>query len=68
MLSTLTAILGSGAFIGLVGFFYSLGNRVTVLETQRDDLPAFLEARFGSINQRLDRIERALNGAMKGIE
>lgn len=62
MLSTIYSILGSGAFVGLVGFFYTLGNRVTKLETQNEDLPRFIESRFDSIDQRLERIERSLNG------
>ena len=74
---TITAILGavfgSGAVTGATGWIYNLGNRVTKLETKQEDLPALIEAKFDvvnisldSIGGRLDRIERAMNGTLKG--
>lgn len=63
MFTTLISFLGTGA-IACIGFFYSLGSRITKLETKQEDLPALIEAKFDAVELRLDRIERSLNGAL----
>ena len=64
MFNTLISLLGSGGAIAVISFFYSLGNRVAKLETKQEDLPALIESKFEAVEQRLDRIERSLNGAL----
>lgn len=68
MLVALLSLLGSGTFVAAVGFIFSLGTRVTKLEAHQEDLPQFIEVQFDSVNKRLDRIERAMNGALKHVE
>lgn len=66
MLSTILGILGSGAFVAAFGWVLQLGNRITILETQQPDLKELINSQFDDVSQRLDRIERAMNGALKG--
>ena len=76
MLEAIVGILGV-ATIGSLGWAYSLGNQVAELKTTaialakseedfRDFLDKLLDAKFTPINQRLERIERGMNGALKG--
>ena len=51
----------SAAALALLGWAFQLSNRVAVLEQRDTDLIALIEARFGSVNQRLDRIEVQLD-------
>jgi hypothetical protein len=66
MLETIIAILASAPVIGVVAWAIQLGNRVTKVETQFEDISDLLDAKFEPIYQRLDRIERAMNGNLKG--
>ena len=65
MLETIVGILGT-AFLLVVGWTIQLGNRVSVLEKGEEDLTELLNARFDAIDARLDRIDRSLNGYLKG--
>lgn len=65
MLPLITAILGSSAFAGVFGWIFQLGNRVTTVEVKQEDLPTLINTKFDSVNQRLDRIERAMNGHLR---
>lgn len=65
MLQTIVSLLGT-ALIGVIAWTVQLGNRVSVTETRQQDLPALLDAKFDPINVRLARIERSLNGHLKG--
>lgn len=71
MLTTLFSILGT-AFFGALGWAFqkgvALSNRVTAIETKQEDLPTLINAQFSDVSRRLDRIERAMNGALKGHE
>lgn len=60
------SILGSGAFIGVFGWVFQLGSRVSILETQQPDLKELINTQFEDVNRRLDRIERAMNGQLRG--
>lgn len=64
MLETVLGLMGT-AMLGVAAWTFQLGNRVTRIETRQDDLPTLLDAKFDPINQRLARIERALNGVLK---
>ena len=59
----LLGLVGIIGAIGLaaLGWAFQLSNRVAVLEQRDTDLIALIEARFGSVNQRLDRIEVQLD-------
>jgi hypothetical protein len=65
MLETLIGILGTG-FLGMIGWVIQLGSRVSVAETRHEDLLELINTRFDEVSRRLDRIERAMNGALKG--
>jgi hypothetical protein len=65
MYSVILAIISSGAFLAVVGWAANIGNRVTKIETRQEDLPALITAKFDAVEQRLDRIERAMNGNNK---
>ena len=67
MLEAVVSTLGVG-MLAVFGWAIQLGNRVTTLETRDADLEKLLDAKFQPIYQRLDRIERAMNGALKGHE
>ena len=54
ILSTVTLIV--------IGWGNHLGNRVTSLETKEEGLHLLLQAYFEPVHQRLDHIERILNG------
>lgn len=62
MLTIISGILGSGIFLAAITFVFNLNNRLTVVETRQDDLPALIEEKFESVEKRLDRIERSMNG------
>lgn len=65
MFITFVGIAGT-AVVGIFGWVFQRGfilsNRVTVVETHQKDLPNLIEVQFASVNQRLDRIERSMNG------
>lgn len=65
MLTVLISILGSGAFLGAFGWVLQLGTRVTKIEIKQEDLPDLINTQFADVGRRLDRIERAMNGALK---
>lgn len=60
-METLITIL-STVGLAVFGWAAHLSSRVTVLETQRDDLETLIETRFGEVNRRLERIENAVTG------
>ena len=64
----LTGMLGA-AMLAVAGWVFQLGTRVPVLEPrepiERESLDKLLDQRFGSIDQRLERIERVMNGLLK---
>lgn len=55
---------------GTIAWAYNLGTKVSALEQANDDFKEFmkelLDAKFEPINQRLSRIESAMNGHLKG--
>lgn len=51
--------LGIGS---LAGWVWSISSKVTVLETKEPGLKEILDVKFEAVDQRLGRIERALNG------
>ena len=67
MIETLMGILGT-AFLLIAGWTMRLGNRVSVVETKQTDLETLINARFDAVDDRLDRIERSLNGYWKGTK
>jgi hypothetical protein len=72
--SAIVTVLGSASFACIGWVFqraYVLGTRVSVLETKQADLPNLINSKFDgmgykidAMNARLDRIERAMNGAL----
>lgn len=54
--------LGTLVSSGAAAWIVQLSNRVTKIETKQEDLPELIEALIDSVNTRLDRIERSLNG------
>ena len=67
MIETIVGILSTAFFI-VVGWTIQLGNRVSVLEKGAKDLDILINARFDAVDARLERIERSLNGYLKGIK
>lgn len=65
MWTLLSAFIGSGALVSIIGYAFNLGNRITKVETQHEGLHELINAQFAAVNLRLQRIERALNGALK---
>jgi hypothetical protein len=69
MFETILLFLGSGAFVGIIGWAVQLNSRVSVIESQWKDLETFLDrimdSKFEDIARRLDRIERSMNGHLK---
>ena len=61
MLETMMSVMGT-AVLGVFGWALHLNTRVSVLESQRESLKELIEARFDAVENRLDRIERAMNG------
>jgi hypothetical protein len=64
IISTFNAVDGflGAAFIGAIGWIIALGNRVSVIEAENKGLRELIESRFDSVEGRLDRIERSMNG------
>ena len=69
MIEAVIGLLGI-ASAGSLGWAYTLGTKVAALEQSNTDFREFmsqlLDAKFEPINQRLGRIESAMNGALKG--
>ena len=69
MFETLLGII-STAVIGSIGWLFvshtEVKSSVSVLKQRDEDYTTIMNAQFNSVNQRLDRIERAMNGALKG--
>lgn len=49
------------AIVGLASWIWNLGDRVTKLETRREDLSELLDTKFEGVNSRLDRIETSMS-------
>lgn len=54
------ALLGP-AIVGLFGWVYTVGNRVTKVETEIIGLQTLINTRFDATDDRLDRIEDKVN-------
>jgi hypothetical protein len=67
MLEAIVGVLGT-AFIGTLGWAVQLSSRVSQIETRHEDLLTLINSRFDEVSRRLDRIERAMNGTLKGHE
>lgn len=76
MFNAIITVMGA-AILGIFGWAFQLNSRVSVQETKHDDLKDLIntkmdalkdniEFNYNSISARLDRIERAMNGALKG--
>lgn len=61
----LSAIMGS-AFLAVFGWAYTLSNRILVVETSYNGLEDLITSKFEEVNRRLERIETAMNGSIKG--
>lgn len=51
--------------LATVGWAFSLNAKVAVLEEKEQGLRELIESRFDGVDQRLDRIERSMNGSLK---
>ena len=74
MFTTVLSLLGA-AFLGVIGWAFRLQTQVTIHAQKHDDLTTLLDAKFDAVttlvdakfeasDRRLERIERALNGAL----
>lgn len=61
MLETLVGIFGA-AFLGAIGWAVQISSRISTIETKHPSLIELIETRFDAVDQRLDRIERGMNG------
>lgn len=59
MLETLVGLLGT-ALLGVLGWAFQLQNRVTIIETQQDNLVTLINTRFDAVENRLERIEEKI--------
>ncbi len=71
VLSVLSVVLGAG-IVAMGKWMFATNAKVSVLEKQVEDFKELIEAKFDATkemfvatNQRLDRIERTLNGALR---
>lgn len=62
-LEAITGFIGT-ACLGSFAWVFQLGNRVTKVETKVEDLPTLINSQFEALDQRLERIERAMNGSL----
>ena len=46
------------AVVGVVGWVFKLGDRVTILERDQKGLVELINTRFDTVDDRLERIER----------
>lgn len=62
------AILGTmgAGFLAVLGWAYTLSNRVLIVETEYEGLKDLINAKFESVEERLERIENGMNGVWKG--
>lgn len=65
MLDTLIGIIGSACLV-IIGWAFKINSQVAVLEQRDEDIKELLESRFDDVDSRLERIERAMNGALRG--
>lgn len=71
MLAAILSVLGTAGFAALgwaMQRSVSIGNRVSIIETKQEDLPVLINMRFAEVSRRLDRIERAMNGHLRGVD
>lgn len=52
--------------VGALGWAFSLAERMSVVETEYEGLKELISARFDGVDQRLTRIEVAMNGKLRG--
>jgi hypothetical protein len=63
MLEAIIGLLGT-ALLGTLGWAVQLSSEVKIVKTEQEGLKELIEAKFDEVNRRLDRIERAMNGAL----
>lgn len=51
--------------LAVVGWAFNLSSRVSVQEQRHEDLLELISTRFDAVNDRLERIEDAMNGAFR---
>jgi hypothetical protein len=64
MSATISYILGAG-FIGIIGWIFHTNSKVNVIDQKHQDLKELIELMNENVGGRLERIERALNGALR---
>jgi hypothetical protein len=60
-LATFLASVG----VGILGWAVMIEPRIRVMQTEHKDLKELIEWRLNSIDNRLERIERNLNGSLR---
>lgn len=60
VVGTILSILGAG-LLGVMGWAVRIGNKVAVLEADKNSLKEFINARFDEVTRRLDRIDKKLD-------
>lgn len=50
--------------IGCLGWAVQLSSRLSVVETEYEGLKELINSQFAGTNQRLERIERSMNGRL----
>lgn len=77
MLDTIVGVIGT-TVVGIVGWAIQLNSKVAVNAQKNDDLKELITEKFkglderndqrdDDLNRRLERIERAMNGALKHV-
>jgi hypothetical protein len=61
MVSEIVRGVFSAALLGVIGWAIHLGNRVSVLEVDKESLATLMESRFDDVLRRLGRIEDKLD-------
>ena len=64
-MSTILTFFGTLS-VGVVVWAFRLESRVNVLDQKHIDLRELINTRFDNSDKRLERIEKALNGAIDG--
>ncbi len=64
MLEAIIGVMGT-AFLAVLGWAIQLSGEVKVIKAEHDGLKELIESKFDGVNQRLDRIEKAMNGHFK---
>ncbi len=67
MVEGIIGILGT-ALIAAFGWAVQLSGRVSSLETENEGLKELIVEKFNGVYQRLDRIERGMNGHLREVD